>query len=200
MKIGIFGGSFNPIHQGHILLAKTALSELNLDKVIFVPSFQTPLKKAVLFLPTTERVRFLKAAIRAHKRFELSDWEIKREKLTYTIETLKHFRRLYGPKTSLYFLAGADTLKNLSRWKSISSVLKSCRFCVFSRPGHKLDKSLSGRICWVPMEAVDVSATDLRRRVMSGMSVDGLVPNETKPLFAKWLKGEMSSTQKRRSR
>ncbi len=199
MKIGIFGGSFNPVHQGHILLAKTALSELNLDKVIFVPSFQTPLKKAVLFLPTDERVRFLKVAIKKVKRFELSDWEIKRARLTYTIETLKHFRRLYGPGASLYFLAGADTLKNLSRWKSIGSVLKLCRFCVFSRPGYKLDKSLSGRICWVPMEAIDVSATDLRRRVLSGLSVDGLVPQATKPLFVKWLKGEMSSTQKRRS-
>ena len=199
MKIGIFGGSFNPVHQGHILLAKTALSELNLDKVIFVPSFQTPLKKTVLFLPTEERVRGLNAAIRKHKRFELSDWEIKRGRLTYTIETLKHFRRLYAPKASLYFLAGADTLKNLSRWKSIDSVLKLCRFCVFSRPGYKLSKGISSRICWVPMEAMDVSATDLRRRVLSGLSVDGLLPQETKPLFAKWLKGEMSSIQKKRS-
>lgn len=199
MKIGIFGGSFNPVHQGHILLAKTAVSELNLDKVIFVPSFQTPLKKAVLFLPTEERVRFLKAAIKKYKRFELSDWEIRRARMTYTIETLKYFKRLYGPKAVLYFLAGADTLKNLSRWKSIDSVLKLCRFCVFSRPGYKLDKRISSQICWVPMEAVDVSATDLRRRVLNGLSVDGLLPKATKPLFAKWLKGEMSSTQKRRS-
>ncbi len=199
MKIGIFGGSFNPIHQGHMRLAKTALSELNLDKVIFVPSFQTPLKKAVLFLPTEERVRFLKAAIKKHKRFEVSDWEIKRARLTYTIETLRYFRRLYGSKATLYFLAGADTLKNLSRWKSIGSVLKLCRFCVFSRPGYRLDKRISDQICWVPMEAMDVSATDLRRRFFKGLSVDGLVPQETKPLFAKWLKGEMSSTQKRRS-
>ncbi len=199
MKIGIFGGSFNPVHQGHILLAKTALSELNLDKVIFVPSFQTPLKKSVRFLPAEERMRFLKAAIRRVKHFELSDWEIKRGRLTYTIETLKHFRRLYGPGATLYFLAGADTLKNLSRWKSIDSVLKLCRFCVFSRPGYRLRKSISSRIIWVPMEALDVSATDLRRRVLRGLSLDGLVPQETRPLFIKWSKGEMSSTQKRKS-
>ncbi len=163
MKIGIFGGSFNPLHDGHIRLAETALSELNLDKIIFLPSFQTPLKKKILFLPLEERLRLLKASLRKYPCFEVSDWEIQRGRVTYTVDAIRHFKAFFGANTTLYFLCGADVLKNLSRWKSLDSVLKLCRFCVFSRPGYPLRKRLSDRIVWVPMEALDMSSTQMRQ-------------------------------------
>ena len=127
-RIGILGGSFNPIHQGHLALASYAQSELNLDKVYFVPSFQTPLKDPRSLLPAPLRARLVERAIRPHPRFKLSEVELKRKGRSYTVDTLRFFKKRLGAKAQLYFLAGADNAKTFSRWKSPQQVLKLCRF------------------------------------------------------------------------
>lgn len=161
MRIGIFGGSFNPIHAGHLKLAFEALSELNLERVIFVPSFQNPLKDRSELEAPGARVARLKKAIQRSPFFRLSLWEIKRKGLSYTVDTLEHFKRKFGKKSTLYFLAGADSLKNFSRWKSPKRILELCRFAVFSRQGFPV-RRLPKDALFVPMDALNLSSTRIR--------------------------------------
>ncbi len=176
MRIGVFGGSFNPVHAGHLKLASHAVSELNLDKVLFVPSHVTPLKKEEELLPGALRVRLLRRALRRHRLFSLSLSEMTRGGVSYTVDTLAHFKKKFKGAT-LYFLCGADTLKALSRWKDPERVLRLCRFTVFSRPGEGRFKK-DGRILCVPLDALPVSSSEVRRRLVAGRSVKGLVPKE----------------------
>ena len=162
-RIGILGGSFNPVHRGHLALAEHALSELNLDKVFFVPCGQNPLKDKKELLPAKLRQRLLKQAVRRDKRFRVSDIELKREGVSYTVDTLRAFQKKFGKTTQLYFLAGADQIKNFSRWKAKEEVLKLCRFVVATRPGSRMDFK-DKRFIWMPMPPVDVSSSEIRNK------------------------------------
>ena len=186
MRIGIFGGSFDPIHRGHLALAAYAASELDLDKVYFVPSHRTPLKSGERSLPAARRADLVKKAIRAYPRFAFSDVELKRKGVSYTVDTLRAFRKKFRT-AQLYFLAGADRIRDFSRWRSKNEVLKSCRFVVLTRPGHRL-RTRDRRFLWLPMPPVDVSSSDIRRRLKQGKSIDQLVPAEV----GKMLRGQGS--------
>ncbi len=185
-KIGIFGGSFNPVHNGHLHLAEFALSEFNLDKIYFVPSHRTPLKKGDL-LPVPLRLRCLREALQGKKRFAVSTEEVRRGGTSYTVDTLKVFRKRSGPGTVLYFLAGADNAKNLSRWKSPAKVLNLCRFTILSRPGAARSKTPPG-VLWASFPALDVSSSELRRRLRMGLSLKGLVPSRVERILKSTLK------------
>ena len=174
-RIGLFGGSFNPVHNGHMRLAEFALSEFNLDKVYFVPSCRTPLKDSFELFPSRLRLRCLRRAVAGRGQLAVSTEEVRRGGTSYTVDTLRNFRKRLGPKTVLYFLAGADTAKNLSRWKSPSKVLNSCRFTILSRPGEARTKMPPG-VLWADFPALAVSSSDVRRRLRSGQSVRNLVP------------------------
>lgn len=163
MRVGIFGGSFSPVHEGHLALAKEALSELNLDRVIFVPSFEPPLRKKASLWPAKTRLKLLNKAIRNFPSFSVSLCEMERKGRSFTVDTLKHFRKKLGKEAVLYFLAGADTLKTLPRWKSVEQIFKLSRFVVTSRPGFALQKSVPWPVIFLPFEALPVSSTSLRR-------------------------------------
>ncbi len=197
MRIGIFGGSFNPVHRGHLRLARTALLKLSLDKVVFVPSRQSPLKKKEDLLPAALRVKLLRIALKGQKRFFVSLCEIKRKGPSYTVDTLKVFKRNCGKGTELFFLSGADTLKGLSRWKSLNEIYKLCRFVVMTRPGTRVGKTPQP-VFFVPLDALPVSSTEIRERLGKQRSVQGLVPPGTeKPLldFYKKNTGGLKSKQ-----
>ena len=168
MKIGIFGGSFDPVHQGHLAVAGYALSELNLDKIYFVPAYQNPLKSRERIVhgrpqgSPLRRISELRKAIQHNPKFFVSDIELKRKGLSYTIDTLKYFKKKFHGH-ALYFLAGADQLRNFSRWKSPEEVLKLCRFTLFTRPGTPL-RAKDKRFLLVPMPPVDISSTEIRRK------------------------------------
>lgn len=178
MRIGIFGGSFNPVHRGHLKLAREALSELNLHKVIFVPTGRTPFAEKEALLPAAFRVKLLKQAIRGERRFLVSACEIKRPGPSYTVDTLKYFKRKFGKSAVLYFLAGADSLKNLSRWRSLPQVLRLCRFVVLSRPGHRAGR-LPKEIFFMPFDALPVSSSEIRKKLRQGKPTGRLVPPGT---------------------
>ena len=169
MRIGIFGGSFDPVHKGHLKLAQAALEELNLDQVIFVPCRQNPLKVGngrdrSLHHSSEARVRFLKLAVKkASPRFSVSLCELRRGGLSYTVDTLSYFKKRY-PKDTLYFLSGADTIKQLPRWKSFRRIQKLARFVVLSRPGHRLSEAPQG-VLTLPFDAVKISSTEVRDRL-----------------------------------
>ena len=197
-RIGIFGGSFNPIHLGHHHLAEYAVAELGLQKVIFVPAYHTPLKDPKLLLPAPLRLQCLRRAVRSRKHFFVSDHEMRRKGISYTVDTLAHFQRKFGPAATLYFLAGADTARNLSRWKSSDKVIKLCRFTVFSRPGSQKFRVRPG-ILRVHFPALDISSSEIRRRWWAGKSLKGLVPAAVERRMTKY-KRKVLSTSKLKKR
>ena len=178
MRIGIFGGSFNPVHRGHLKLAREALSELDLQKIFFVPTGRTPFREKEALLPAALRVRLLKQALRGERRFRVSTCEISRPGASYTVDTLKYFKKKFGKRSVLYFLSGADTLKSLPRWKSPAEVLRLCRFVVMSRPGHRA-RRMPKEICFLPFDALPISSSDVRKKLRQGQPVGRLVPPGT---------------------
>ena len=187
MRIGIFGGSFNPVHRGHLKLAREAMSELGLQRIIFVPSGRTPLKKNEFLLPAALRVSLLKKALRLDPRFQVSACEIKRPGASYTVDTLKFFKKRFGKRAVLYFLAGADTLKNLARWRSPAQVLRLCRFVVLSRPGYR-PRRLPKGASFLPFGALPISSSEVRRKLQQGKPVGRLVPPGTEKKLKAYFK------------
>lgn len=181
-RIGVFGGSFNPVHSGHLRLAEYALSELNLDKVYLVPANCASHKDTDFLLPAKLRLACLKRAVRGRRGLDVSACDIRRGGATYTIDTLRDFRRRFGRGPVFYFLAGADNAKTVSRWKSADKMLKLCRFTVFSRPGAPRARTPRG-VLWLDFPALDVSSSDVRRRLIKGVPLKGLVPAGTEALL-----------------
>jgi len=161
MRIGIFGGSFNPVHEGHLELAQEALSQLNLSKVIFVPSFETPLKSKPSDWSVPKRIQKLEAVLKDYPFFELSLYEAHQKKISYTINTLRYFRKKVSEETVLYFLAGADVVGSLNQWKDVDAIFKICQFVVFSRPGFLPQKS-PYPVVYLNMKPVAISSTQIR--------------------------------------
>ena len=184
-RIGIFGGSFNPVHLGHIRLAREAASELNLKKIYFVPSFQNPLKRKEDLLPDSLRVKLLKAAIKGNPDFELSLCEIRRKGPSFTVDTLKFFKKRSKAGDALYFLSGADVLGSMKRWRSIDRIFKLCRFVVMTRPGHPVKKD-PGPVLHMPFSALPVSSSQIRSRLVRRQSVRSLVPVGTEVILKKY--------------
>jgi nicotinate-nucleotide adenylyltransferase len=150
---------------------------LNLHQVIFVPSHQTPLKKKETLLPARLRLSLLERAVKRHAKFSVSATEVRRKGVSYTVDTLRALRKKYGRRAQLYFLAGADSVKNFSRWKSPSEVLKLCRFVVLTRPGSRL-RPKDKRFLWLPMPPVDISSSDIRKKLKRAQKIKDLIPNE----------------------
>lgn len=178
MKIGILGGTFNPIHIGHLILAEEAREKLGLDKVIFVPAYLPPHKDNSDIATAGVRFTMIKLAIKGNRYFFVSDIEIKRDGKSYTIDTLKEFKKKY-PRDELYFISGSDLLKYLDEWKDLSEIIRMVKFIVATRPGYPLEK-IPSYISTVAIRAVDISAFEVRRCIRENKSFRYLVPE---PVF-----------------
>ncbi|OIO37933.1 MAG: nicotinate (nicotinamide) nucleotide adenylyltransferase [Candidatus Omnitrophica bacterium CG1_02_46_14] len=185
MRIGLFGGSFNPVHRGHIYLAHAAFLELTLDRVVFIPCNQNPLKAKEELLPASLRVKLLKRAICGAPGFSVSLFEIQRKGPSFTVDTLKYFRKRLGKSAVLYFLTGVDSLKTLSRWKSVDEIFKLCHFVVMTRPGFAIHKS-SRSFFYIPFDALPLSSSRIRSRLEKRRSIQGMVPPGTASLLKKY--------------
>jgi len=174
MKIGILGGTFNPVHIGHLILAEEAREKLGLDKVIFVPANLPPHKDNGDIAPAPFRLTMLKLATKGNKRFYVSDIEIKRQGRSYTIDTLKEFKRKY-PGDDLYFIIGSDLLKYLDEWKDLNEINKMVKFITATRPGYPLEK-IPGYIQTLGIRAVDISGFAVRQCIKENKSFRYLVP------------------------
>lgn len=174
MKIGILGGTFNPIHIGHLILAEEAREKLQLDKVIFVPAYLPPHKDNSDIASAQHRYEMVDLAIKTNKHFSVSEIEIKRDGRSYTIDTVNEFKELY-PSDELYFIIGSDLLNYLDGWKDLDQVRKLVKFIVATRPGYPLEK-IPAKICTLAIRAVDVSAFEVRRCIKQGRSFRYLVP------------------------
>ena len=180
MRIGILGGTFTPIHMGHLILAEEALYKLKLDKVIFVPTFIPPHKAFdEVKVKPEDRLAMIRAAIEDNGSFEVSTYEIAAKKKSYSIDTLKEFRRLYGAAAQLYFITGSDLLKDLFSWKNINDIFKISKFIVANRPGYPMGE-VPKEVDTVVITPIEVSSEDIRKRLAEGRSIRYLVPEKVR--------------------
>lgn len=136
MKIGVIGGTFNPIHYGHLFIASQAKECFKLDEVVFVPSSQPPHKGELNLERSEDRYRMIELAIKSNSDFSVSSVELDRGGKSYSVETVTEFQKKYGKDTEIYFVIGMDSFTELSTWKDIDGILKKCQFIVAPRPGY----------------------------------------------------------------
>lgn len=173
MKLGILGGSFNPIHHGHLIIATRAAEALKLDRVLFIPTAISPLKRARDFASPRDRLAMVRAALRADPLFEASDLEIRRGGTSYTIDTLRALRKSRPGKPVL--ILGADAARLLPQWRSIDEVKRLATFVLVARPGHRPGRGMPKQYIEVPL--LEISSTGIRERVRRGLSIRYLVPD-----------------------
>ena len=179
MKIGLMGGSFDPVHFGHLVAAQDAIEQHNLDRLILVPAAQTPLKERETVTSGPDRLAMVKAAIDWDNRFEVSDFEVMRGGVSYTIDSARHFRTLF-PDDDLYWIIGGDQLPKLHRWREIEELAQIVQFIFLERPGHppKAHPDIPGlRLHRCDGHLIEISSTELRERLRKGLSLDYFVPH-----------------------
>ncbi len=188
----LYGGTFDPIHHGHLIVARAAAEQLRLETVILIPSARPPHNETPPVTPASHRMAMTRLAIRGESLFEVSDCEMNRQGPSYTLETVREFQKRFGPVVPLYWLIGADTLSDLPNWYKISLLAEECTLVTAARPGFD-------RIDWNPLQSVlspaqiqrmqthildtpriDISATEIRNRVVKGASIQYLVPPAVK--------------------
>lgn len=185
-KIGLFGGTFDPIHVGHIAVAMQVKTKFNLDKVIFIPSGQPP-HKSQPEAPKIDRYEMVTLAVVNYKNFEYSDIEIQREGFSYAVDTVRHFKNNSDRNDKLFYITGVDIMETFLDWKDPYELMDLCEFIVVARPGYTFDniksgilekvlKRYSSKIHLIKIEEADISATKIRKLRGQGRSIKGLVP------------------------
>lgn len=175
MKIGILGGTFNPIHYGHLILGEQVLGQLGLDKVIFVPSFRSPLKNNEGVISAVHRLKMAGLAVNGNPHFTVSDTEIKRRGTSYTVDTVRRVRRDH-PGDKLFLIGGSDLISELPAWKNIDEILTMAKLVLAKRPGF--GKRLSGKtFLKIKVAQVDISSSLIRGLVRQKHSIRYLTPD-----------------------
>ncbi|MBI4395555.1 MAG: nicotinate (nicotinamide) nucleotide adenylyltransferase [Elusimicrobia bacterium] len=178
MKLGLFGGSFDPVHCGHIALARAALRELKLDRIYFVPAAQPPHKTPSSLTPATHRLNMLRIALRNAPAFPVSPWEIRRGGVSYTERTLRAFHKRF-PRAEWHLILGGDSLNSFTTWRHWRRLLKMSRLVVGRRPGAKSAATpsvLKGQVIRLKTRLPPISSTEVRRRLEKGRPVAPLLP------------------------
>ncbi len=194
-RVGIMGGTFDPIHYGHLVTAEAARSQFGLDEVVFTPAGNPPHKKDYEVTPAEARYLMTVLAINDNPFFKVSRMELDRPGYTYTIDTLKQFSELYGENVQLFFISGADAVLDILTWKDVGDVMQYCTFIAATRPGYPREK-ITQKLCELkklygkevfPMEVtgLDISSTDIRRRIKEGLSVKYLLPDSVEKYIEK---------------
>ncbi|MBK5243834.1 MAG: nicotinate-nucleotide adenylyltransferase [Eubacteriaceae bacterium] len=184
-KIGLLGGSFNPIHTGHLLLAESARDQFELDSVIFIPAGNNPFKVAQDDISREHRLKMVELAIEDNAQFEVMTHEIDQTGITYTIDTIEKIKRSC-PEGDFYFITGADLMFEITLWKGAPELLKSVKFITTFRPGYsheKLDTRIQelqeiyeASIFKLYATEMDIASSDIRSRIKNGYSIRYLLP------------------------
>jgi nicotinate-nucleotide adenylyltransferase len=180
MRIGIMGGTFDPIHLGHLILGRDARDALDLHKLIFVPNYLSPHKLSGLAAPPELRAAMVREAIQAEPGFEIDEVELLRGGTSYTIDTLLHLRTVY-PHDDLFYLVGEDNMAQLHTWRRIDEIPFLAQLVVISRG----DGAPPHPYITLRQRRVDISATDIRARVAKGQSIRYLVPEKVRAIIEK---------------
>ena len=180
MKIGFLGGSFDPVHFGHLLAAQDVYEQYRLDRLILVPAAQAPLKPQEVQSSLEDRLIMLRAAIEWDHRFEISDLELRRGGVSYTIDSVRYFRGLF-PDDQLYWIIGGDQLPKMNLWKDIAELARLIEFIFLERPGHpaKHTPDIAGlRLHRCDGHLIEISSSELRDRVRRGLSLHYFCPQK----------------------
>ncbi|MDR1010157.1 MAG: nicotinate-nucleotide adenylyltransferase [Opitutaceae bacterium] len=180
MKIGILGGSFDPIHFGHLIAAQDAFEQHKLDRLILMPAAQAALKPGNAQCPAADRLAMVRAAVDWDKRLEVSDYELQKGGISYTIDTARHLKKQF-PGDQLHWIIGGDQLPRLHLWREIGELAKIVGFIFLERPGHpaRTHTEVPGlRLCRCDGHLIEISSTELRARIRAGLSLDYFVPHK----------------------
>ena len=173
--MGIFGGSFDPVHLGHLLVAQAAVEELGLDRLFFIPAAQSPFKPENQPAPMPARLQLLRLALAGRTNCEIDDQEIRRGGVSYTVDTLRDYAKKF-PGAKLFYLIGADHAAKLDKWREPDELARLAEFVVIPRPGESVvefPKPFRGRI--LKGFPIEISSSQIRTRVRAGLPVDHLV-------------------------
>jgi len=184
MRVGVFGGTFDPIHIGHLVSAEEARVELKLERVVFVPAGLPPHKLDHVMSPVGHRLAMVELAIASNPHFAVSRVDIDRFGPCYTVDTIELLRDEWGPGVEIYFIMGSDSLLDILTWHNPRRLIRLCRFAVVSRPGYQVDldeldtllPGLASRVQILDAPELAISSTDIQRRVREGLSIKYQVP------------------------
>ncbi|HHV71005.1 MAG TPA: nicotinate-nucleotide adenylyltransferase [Clostridia bacterium] len=188
-KLGIIGGTFDPIHFGHLISAETVREKLKLEQIIFIPAGKPPHKTDKKITDSQHRYNMVVKAVEDNPFFAVSDLEIKREGFSYTVDTISYFKSILPQDTELFFIVGSDAILELHTWKEPERLLTLCQFVVMTRPGYQnnelfslVDKYNQNKfvkgIKIVEVPYIEISSTLIRNRVKNGLSITYLVPEK----------------------
>lgn len=194
-RLGIMGGTFDPIHYGHLVTAEVARAKFGLDVVVFVPSGEPPHKRGVRISPGRDRYMMTVLATATNPYFEVSRVELDRPGPSYTVDTVREFRAKHGPDTDLYFITGADAALEIFTWKDAHDLLKMCAFIAATRPGYctsRLEAELERAraisdhgVFVLEVPALAISSSDIRARVRNGDPIRYLLPESVENYIRK---------------
>lgn len=194
-KIAVMGGTFNPIHNGHLVAAESVRQQLGIDRVIFIPTGKPPHKDSN---PMFNEHRYLMTVLATvtNPYFEVSRIEIDRAGLTYTIDTIRELKTRCKPSCKIYFITGADAIEEILKWKEPEKLLAMCEFVAVTRPGYDrhtlldtvnlLKDDYKGKITFLEIPALSISSTDIRHRVLSGQTIKYLMPTAVEQYILKF--------------
>lgn len=186
-KIGLFGGTFDPVHLGHTAVARTAAEHIGAESIVFIPAKRSPLKGFAPAASNKDRLRMVELAIAGNKKFQLSDYELNKTGPCYTLDTVKKFQQEYGRQTSIYWLVGADSVNDFVHWYKIAELIDCCNLSVMYRAGYrrpdfsgfasalgekrirKLQRSV------IATDVLNISSTEIRKKLGCGESVKKMV-------------------------
>ncbi len=180
-RLGVYGGTFDPIHTGHLIIARGIAAHCGLDRLLFVPSARPPHKQGHAIAPPGDRYRMAELATRNDPDFEVSDIEISRPGLSYTVDTLEALRRNYGASSGIYLVMGADSLLEIDTWYAPDRLFELATVVTVPRPGKDLsgvDPQWRDRVVTVHLPEIAISSTEIRRRVRDVLPIDQMVPEE----------------------
>jgi nicotinate-nucleotide adenylyltransferase len=202
VRLGLFGGTFNPIHFGHLRAAEEVAGILQLQRLLFIPAARPPHKKSESIIPFAVRLEMIHLAVKEHPLFEVSDIESHRLEKSYSVDTLRLFRAELGPASEIFFIVGLDAMLEIDTWRNYQEIFSLCHFFVLDRPGYdskdlarilrqkadcvyqaeeKVFLHPSGnRIYFSPITRLDISSTQIRRLAGQGLSLRFLLPEEVR--------------------
>jgi len=185
-RLGVMGGTFDPIHYGHLVAAESARESFGLDRILFVPAGQPPHKAEVPVTAAEHRYAMTLLATASNPRFDVSRIELDRPGPSYTVDTITALRELHGPEAEIFFVTGADAIMEIFSWNRSDALLESCQFIAVTRPGTsarrlqewvaRLEQGHGRRFHRVAVPGVAISSTDIRQRVRDGRPIRYLVP------------------------
>jgi nicotinate-nucleotide adenylyltransferase len=184
MKVCLFGGTFDPPHIGHLLIAQTICEAEEFDKIIFVPAYRAPHKEGKTITPVEKRLEMLRLAVADNPKFEISDVEIRRGGISFSIDTIRYMKKKLGlDKTELYFLIGSDTLKQFHTWKDPDAILDECQVIVALRPGFKpsaVSQKILKKVQFANIPRIEISSSTIRKRWKENKTIRYMV---TQPVW-----------------